>query len=100
MLWPIDGNNEDKKRKIKGIEKSHYSAMLSKLELRRIREKIPNGGYSKIGEMTGYDPSTVGKCLRDPKHFNEVIIDASLLLIEEQKRKISDLKQRVKNTTK
>lgn len=74
--------------------------MLTAKELSSIRKNLPTGGYQKVAAVSGYDSSTVGKCLRDPKHFNETIINSALMLIEEHKTKLAELKQRVKDVTK
>ncbi len=73
--------------------------MLNRRELGALRKKLPEKGYQKIAERTGYTSSMVGKTLRDPKHFNATIINKALEVIEEYRHESNDLKNKVKQIT-
>lgn len=70
--------------------------MLSKRELGAIRGKLPAQGYQRIADKTGLSTSMVGKALRDPKHFNALIIEKALEVIEEYREQVAHLKLKVK----
>ncbi len=70
-------------------------SLLSTKDLELLKSKLPHGSINKIGELTGFDKSTVSKVLKGDFHNEEVIL-AAIKLAREGQSKIENLSSMIK----
>jgi hypothetical protein len=70
---------------------------LSQTELKALNEQLPVGGYKLVAsKLNRVSSETVRKVLSDPKRYNSDVIDATILVIKEQKERLIAQKEAIK----